>query len=189
MLFIQDAATGVVTTVSVDNKIDDYTPHIVAGVKFEQGWGSIAAVAGYDSVVEEFAGKVRVDVKFNETVSAWVMGGYQSGWDEASGTTTAGDAFYIHTHNNYGTWNGDYAFWGGIAAKVTDKATINAQVGYEADGTISTALNVGYELVPGFKITPEINYTSFSGGRGDVVEAQGGNSDAFGGILRFQRNF
>jgi hypothetical protein len=189
VLFVQDAVTGELATFSVDNKIDDYTPHIVAGAKFEQGWGSVAAVAGYDSLFEEFAGKVRVDVKVNETISAWIMGGYQSGWEDASGITDAGDAFYIHTANYYGTWNGDYAFWGGVAAKVTDTATVNGQVGYEADGTVAAALNVGYELVPGFKITPEINYTSFSGGRGDVVEAQGGNKNAFGGILRFQRNF
>ena len=189
VIYTLDADTGEVTTDSVDNTIDDYTPHVVAGVKFAQGWGSIAAVGGYDSVVEEFAGKVRVDVTFNETISAFVMGGYQSGWEDGFGETEDGDVFYAHTHNYYGTWNGDYAFWGGVTAKVTDKATVNAQVGYEADGTIATALNVEYELVPGFKITPEINYTSFGGRRADVVEVLGGNTDAFGGIVRFQRNF
>ncbi len=76
--------------------IDDYMPHVVAGVKFEQGWGAVSAVGGYDAVSEEFAGKVRLDVKFTDTVTAFVMGGYQSDADVS---------------NYYGAWNGDYAIW------------------------------------------------------------------------------
>jgi hypothetical protein len=155
--------------VSYSNNIDDYTPHVVAGAKFEQAWGSVAGVAGYDSVSEEFAGKLRVDVKFSDAISAFIIGGYKTN-DEK---------------DFYGTWNGDYAVWGGLTATVTDKATVNGQVGYEEDGTIAAALNVEYELVPGFKITPELNYTKFGGFREVYSDAE----DAFGGIVRFQRNF
>ena len=56
-------------------------PHVLAGAKFEQAWGKVSGVVGYDSNVEEFAGKLRLDVKFNEMFSAWFMGGYQSGYD------------------------------------------------------------------------------------------------------------
>ncbi|WP_370637173.1 hypothetical protein [Phyllobacterium chamaecytisi] len=49
--------------------------------------------------------------------------------------------------------------------------------------------HVRYELVPGFVITPEINYTKFDGARQVNSEANGGNDDAFGGMIRFQRNF
>ncbi len=171
---------------TVSHVIDDYTPHIVAGAKFEQGWGSISAVAGYDSVSEEFAGKLRADVKFSDTISAWVMGGYQSDWDKTVAVDDGGRAF---TGNYFAPWYGDWAIWGGVAIKASDKATINAQLAYEDDGTFAAALNVGYELVPGFKITPEINYTKFDGNRGDVVEAKGGGDDALQGIIRFQRNF
>ncbi|MDR6633873.1 hypothetical protein J2X72_002673 [Phyllobacterium sp. 1468] len=150
-----------------DNLINDYLPHIVGGAKFEQGWGAVSGVVGYDSKAEEWAGKLRLDVKFSDTISAWVLGGYKSN----DGT------------DFYGTWNGDYAVWGGISAKVTETATVNAQLGYEDEGTIAAALNVAYELVPGFTITPEINYTKFDGARA------AGADDAFGGILRFQRNF
>jgi len=149
-----------------DHLITDYAPHVVAGAKFEQGWGSVAAVGGYDSVSEEFALKARADVKFSDSISAWVMGGYHSDGDET---------------DFYGTWNGDFAVWGGVSAKVADNATVNGQVGYEDDGTVAAALNVGYKLVSGFEITPEINYTKFDGLRG--------GDDAFGGIVRFQRNF
>jgi hypothetical protein len=156
--------------VTSSNQINDYTPHVVAGAKFEQAWGSLSGVVGYDSVSEEFAGKLRADVKVNDTISAFIIGGYKSG-DEK---------------DFYGTWNGDYAVWGGLTAKVSDKATVNGQVGYEEDGTVAAALNVEYELVPGFVITPEVNYTKFDGFRS---LSSGRADDAFGGILRFQRNF
>ena len=157
--------------------IDDYMPHVVAGAKFEQAWGSIGAVAGYDSTSEEFAGKVRLDVKFTDTVSAWVQGGYKSDGDDIG-------------NNYFGRWNGDYAIWGGIAAKVSEKATFNVQGAYEDDGTFAAAANVAYELVPGFVITPEINYTKFDGARDLSNDPSGNfNDDAFQGIIRFQRNF
>ncbi|TXR46896.1 porin [Phyllobacterium endophyticum] len=146
--------------------VDDYTPHVVAGAKFEQAWGAVSAVGGYDSVTEEWAGKLRLDVKFSDTISAWVLGGYKSDGDKTG---------------YFGTWNGDYAVWGGAAFKVSDKATVNAQVAYEDAGKFAAALNVGYELVPGFRITPEINYTKFDDGFDP--------DDAFAGVLRFQRNF
>jgi len=158
--------------------IDSYLPHLMGGVKFEQGWGGVSAIGGYDSNVEEFAGKLRFDLKFTDTFSAFVMGGYQSGYD----TTRV-------NRNFLAPWHGDWAAWGGLAAKVSDKATINGLVGYESEGTVAAALNVAYELVPGFTITPEVNYTKFDGDRKDTSLANGGNDDAFGGTIRFQRNF
>jgi hypothetical protein len=149
--------------------IKDYTPHIVAGAKIAQGWGTVSVVGGYDSVTEEWAAKARLDVKFTGTLSAWVMGGYKS-----DGTKPG----------YFGTWTGDYAVWGGAAYQASDKAKLNVQIAYEDGGKYAAALNVGYELVPGFKITPEINYTHFTE---DYKDAK--KSNAFQGILRFQRNF
>ena len=88
------------------------------------------------------------------------------------------------TTNFYGAWYGDFAAWAGASWKVTEKATINGQVAYEDEGTVAAALNVAYELVPGFTITPEIAYTSFD----DETRFHDGD-DAFAGIIRFQRNF
>ncbi|MBZ9655062.1 porin [Phyllobacterium lublinensis] len=170
---------------SVSHVIDDYAPHVVAGGKVEQGWGSVSAVVGYDTVVEEFAGKLRADVKFSDSISAWVMGGYQSDWDK----TEIVEEEELFVGNYFAPWFGDWAVWGGVAIKATEQATVNAQLAYEDDGTFAAALNVGYELVPGFKITPEINYTKFDGQRAESVEAVGGKDSAFGGIVRFQRNF
>ena len=87
-------------------------PHVLAGAKFEQGWGGISGVVGYDSNVEEFAGKLRLDVKFNEMFSAFVMGGYQSGYDNDFDAVTG--AVDQDSRNWFGTWEGDWAAWGGI---------------------------------------------------------------------------
>jgi hypothetical protein len=157
--------------------VKDYMPHVVAGAKFEQAWGGIGGLVGYDSNSEEWAGKIRVDVKFTDAVSAWVQGGYKSNGDE-------------YRNNYFGRWNGDYAIWGGLAAKVSEKATFNVQGAYEDDGTFAAAANVAYELVPGFVITPEINYTKFDGDRKRLTAGSNGNNDdAFAGVIRFQRNF
>ena len=168
---------------SHDYRINDYMPHVLGGVKYEQGWGGISAVAGYDSVIEEWAGKVRLDVKITDAVKAFVMGGYQSNFDD---NYTTG---HTRSLNWFGRWEGDWAVWGGLSAKVSDKATVNAQVAYESEGTVAGTLNVAYELVPGFTITPEISYTKFDGHRKDQSILNGGNDDAFGGMIRFQRNF
>ncbi|SDP68732.1 porin [Phyllobacterium sp. OV277] len=148
--------------------IDDYTPHIVGGLKFEQGWGKLSGVVGYDALDEVWAGKVRLDVKFSNTVSAFLMGGYQSDWNKSTGV-----------NNYYANWEGDYAIWAGLSAKLSDKATLNGQVAYEEYGNVSAALNVRYKLVPGFDIIPEVTYTNYDDNRGDPVE----------GRLRLQRNF
>ena len=117
--------------------------------------------------------------------SAWIMGGYQSDYDDSFDPSRR----VLDERNWFGTWEGDWAAWGGISVKATDKATINAQAAWEDEGTYALALNVAYELVPGFTITPEINYTKFDGARQDCSDANGGSDDAFGGIIRFQRNF
>ncbi|NTS30107.1 Porin subfamily protein [Phyllobacterium sp. YR620] len=171
-----------------DYVIDDYMPHVLAGAKWEQGWGGISGVVGYDSVVEDVAVKLRLDLKVTDTISLFAMGGYQSDYsapdfDTTTGVVTGGN------QNWFGTWEGDWAAWAGFSAKLSDKATLNGQGAYEEEGTYAFALNVAYELVPGFTITPEINYTKFDGVRKDVAEFDNGNDDAFGGIIRFQRNF
>jgi hypothetical protein len=175
-----------------DYVIEDYLPHVLAGVKFEQGWGGISGVVGYDSNAEDVAAKLRLDVKVTDTISLFVMGGYQSDYDEPTfGIDADGDGFVAGGSQNwFGLWEGDWAAWAGFSAKLTEKATLNGQGAYESEGTYAFALNVAYELVPGFVITPEINYTKFDGVRRDLAEFNsGGDDDAFGGIIRFQRNF
>ncbi|THF56712.1 porin [Ollibium composti] len=144
--------------------IDSYVPHVLAGAKFTQGWGGISAVAAYNSVYEEWAAKARLDVNVNEQFSLFVMGGY--GTDDHSKT------------NDYKPWGGNWAVWGGGSFKANEKATIYAEASYDENKDVAASFGVAYNLVPGFLIKPEVNYTKVGGGE-----------DGWGGVIRFQRNF
>ena len=146
-----------------DYDITDYLPHVVAGAKFTQGWGGVTVVAGYDSIHETWAAKARLDVNATDTISAFLMAGYGDDDD----------------FNFYKPWGGEWAVWGGMTAKVSEKAAVNLQLSYDDSEQFGAALNVAYTLVPGFTITPEIDY----------YDAGNGGGDAWGGIVRFQRSF
>ena len=150
--------------------IDGYMPHVVGGLKYAGGWGSIAGVVAYDSVIEEWAAKVRGDVNITDRFSLWLQGAYSS---EESPLQM------------YGMWGGDWAVWGGLKFKATDKAVFNIQGAHDDWGKTAVTANVAYQLVPGFTITPEVSYTKFGGEYRDLVD----NDSAFGGMVRFQRSF
>lgn len=169
--------TGFAPTPTVSYDGADF-PHVIGGLRYftnEDHDTGIAFIGGYDTEAEAFGGKVRVDVKFNDTFSAWVMGGYQSDWDNSKGPGGT------RRLNYYGPWSGDWAAWGGFAVKVNEKTSLNAQAAYEDDGTFAGALNVEYMVTSMLKLQPEINYTEFDGVRG--------NGSAIGGTIRLQRNF
>ena len=147
-----------------DYDIVDYMPHVVAGAKFTQGWGGVGVVAGYDSIHETWSAMARLDVNATDTISAFLMFGYGDDDD----------------FNFYKPWAGEWAVFGGGTAKVSEKASVNLQLSYDDAEEFGAALNVAYELVPGFTITPEVNYYD---------SGNNGNGDAWGGIVRFQRNF
>jgi hypothetical protein len=155
-----------------DYTIDSYVPHVVAGAKLTQDWGGVGIVGGYDSVHEVFAVKGRLDIKATENISAFLMAGW--GEDDAEFDFDSGDA---GSYNFYKPWAGSWAIFGGLTAKVSDKATINAQVSYDDGEELAAALNVAYELVPGLVLTPEVDYLDT------------GEDDALGGIMRFERSF
>lgn len=166
--------TGFTAVPEVSYRGNDF-PHVIGGVRYVGDWGEIAAIGGYDTRADAFGGKIRLDVKLNDKVSVFVMGGYQSDWDNDKGPGGSRE------RNYYGPWDGDWAVWGGFAAQVTEKASLNVQAAYEEDGTFAGALNVEYTVVDGLTVQPEINYTDFSGVRG--------NGSAIGGTIRMQRNF
>jgi len=152
---------------------EDYAPYVVGGVSLTQGWGKVGIVAGYDSWEEEVAIKGRVDVNFTETASAFVMAAWDSGGNDFNGVFDQGTNFYA-------PWDGDWALWAGTAIKLNEKATFNAEIGWDEAENFSVAANIAYELVPGFVVTPEVDYVD----NFDVDD-----SDAWGVNVRFQRNF
>jgi len=150
--------------------IDSYVPHVVGGAAFTQGWGGVSGVVGYDSVYEEWAGKVRLDVNVNDQLSLFVMGGY--------GT----DDHVLRSF--YKTWGGNWAVWGGGTYKFNEKASFNIQASYFENKDVAIAANVAYNIVPGLTITPEVTWSSW---HNDVTKEK--IDDGFGGFLRFQRSF
>jgi hypothetical protein len=156
-------------------ELDDYVPHVVAGVGYAGGWGGVHVVAGYDAVWEEFAVKAKLDVKATEALSLFVMAGYKSA-EDIGGVDDAGP-------NYYGNWGGTWAIWGGGRYVISPKAAINVQLAYDDFENFSAVANVDYELIPGFTITPEIAYA-------DNFDDDFDDDDGeFGGFLRFQRDF
>ncbi len=79
--------------VDYNGVIDDYMPHVVGGLKYAGGWGSLAAVAAYDATNEEWAGKIRADINVTDRFSVWAMGGYKSNDDTYYGYTDADGNF------------------------------------------------------------------------------------------------
>jgi hypothetical protein len=148
--------------------LDSYVPHIVAGASLTQGWGGVSAAVGYDSVWDEWAGKVRLDVNATDRITAFILAGYSS----------------TDTGSYYATWDGDWAVWGGASMEVTEKATVNVQLSYDESEDFAAVANVAYELVPGLRVTPEVVYFDNLGDDDDEDDG-----DEIGGFLRIQRSF
>ena len=170
------AAVGLEEGAGLEYTLDSYIPHVVAGVGYTGGWGGVSVVGGYDLVWEEWAVKARLDVKVSEAFSLFVMGGWASNETD--------DEFTTDNLNFYGNWAGDYGIWGGGTYQINDKTAANVQISYDEGENFAAVANVEYELVPGFRITPEVIYTDNLGDDDDEDDG-----DEFGGFLRFQRNF
>ena len=159
MMMQRSTVNGVAVPLATDlYTLDSYVPHVVVGLGWTGGWGGITAVAGYDAVFEQFAGKARLDFKVTETLSLWVMGGVKSDDDYVLTDPLTGDDFTISDLNYYGPWNGEWAVWGGGAWQFLPNASFNLQISYSAEEDFAVAANIDYEVVPGFKIQPEIDY-------------------------------
>ena len=158
--------------------IKDYVPHVIAGVKYEQGWGAIATVAAYDSVNRTWAGKTRLDLKVSDALSLWIQSAYKNNEDIYFDGQRQKTSFY-------GQWGGDWVGWGGFAYQLNAKASLNTQVGYDASKTLAAAINVEYQILPGLTIQPEFNYTKWNDERATALNGK----QAFGGTLLIQRTF
>ncbi|MER8415976.1 porin [Mesorhizobium sp. M1329] len=163
------------------DSIDSYVPYVVGGLKYTQGWGSISGVAAYDSSLEEWAAKVRLDVTPMQNLSLFLMAGYGS--DDNL------------PRNFYKQWGGNWAVWGGGTYTINEKTSFNIQASYDEAKEAGVAANIAYDIVPGFTITAEVDWAHNShkaGPLGTVYNwtgIPGDKKNAVGGILRFQRSF
>lgn len=195
------ASNGLTAMVSIEQggdedtdyngKIDDYTPNVIVGLKFEQDWGSITGAAAYDAVNEAWVGKAKVSLNITERFNIWVMGAYKdlddTYYDDVDDTNTIirdGHRGVRAVDSFYGTWGGKWVGWLGASYKFTPKLTSNFQLSYEGVGNTYTAANVSYELVPGLTVMPEVSYHKWNDIHSDLH-----GKDAVGGAIRIQRDF
>ena len=182
-----DGGNGFTAGVSLEeggghSSIDSYVPHVAVGAKWTQGWGSIAGVLGYDSNDEEVTGKVRLDVNVNDQLSLWVMAGYGTYDDDVYHS----GAFRNTYQDWFKAWGGNWAVFGGGAFKFNEKGSINAQLSYDDWDRFAASVNVDYQIVQDFHIIPEVNYMHFSDRDDNFIN---GKKDAWGALVRFQRDF
>ena len=172
-----DAGNGLSAVVSLeegagDATIDSYVPHVVGGVKYTQGWGDLVGLVAYDSNDGEVTGKLRADFNVSSDLTLWAMAGYGSYNDDIGYT----DWFKV--------WGGNWAVFGGGTYKFSEKAAFNAQVSYDEAKTLAIAANVDYQPVSGFHVITELNFVHNPDGSG-----YNDKKNAWGGLLRFQRDF
>ncbi|UXM94628.1 porin [Bartonella sp. HY329] len=200
---------------SFGGQIDDYAPHVIGGLKFAQGWGSLSAVAAYDARNEEWAGKVRADINVTDQFSVWVMGGYKSMDDYYNDYSyvEGGQAYWLvdgqdriivrrAVTSTYGDWGGHWAVWTGGKYRFTPNTSFNYQAAYDDSRTFAASINISHQIVPGLTITPELSYIKWDNNYGykalysnsgelvsygvrDSLKGQ----DAFQGMVRLQRSF
>ncbi|QKD04685.1 porin [Mesorhizobium loti] len=172
--------------------VDSYVPHIVGGLKYTQGWGDIVGVVAYDSNYEYASGKVRVDVNVSSALSLFGMFGYASeGKLNDNRFSTDPDISFANGRGFYKPWGGKWGFWAGGTYKFNEKASFNLQVSGDQWKDYGVAANIAYTLVPGFTITPEVDYQHVGSGAIDAGNVWAGaeKKNAVGGIIRFQRDF
>ncbi|UXN06486.1 porin [Bartonella sp. HY761] len=190
-------------------QIDDYTPHIVTGLKYSQKWGSIAGVAAYDSYYQEWAMRVRLNLQLTDKAFFWAMAAYKTADDYynvdksfgSNGIKTFADGsrrlgVYRQINSAYGDWGGDWAAWIGGTYDISKKLSFNYQAAYEDAGTFVTSANVKIKITSGLVLTPEIAYANFNDDYGyktndglyRVQQSQKGRH-AVAGIIRLQRSF
>ncbi|RCL01672.1 MAG: hypothetical protein JSC085_000563 [Candidatus Tokpelaia sp. JSC085] len=172
-------------------QIEGYTPHVITGAKYKQGWGGISTVVAYDAYYSEFSGKMRFDIDINNQLSLWTMGGYKIMQDYYHVDESSTDnRIYRLANSIYGDWGGHWAFWSGGTYKLSTQTRMNFQLAYEAVRTFASSVNFSHELSPGLKITPELAYISWNDkyGFGDTQTSLKGK-DALQGVIRLQRSF
>jgi len=161
--------------------IDDYMPHIVAGVGYTAGMLDVSAVGGWDSREDiglleygGFAGKLRADVTLNDQASLFAMVMY--GENSSAYTTWGNGASNDET----------LSVIGGGSFKASDRLTFNMQ-GQWIDSNVvgnddawSIVGNLNYTVVPGLVVTPEFVYAD---------SGVAGTDGDFGFYGRVQRSF
>lgn len=147
--------------------LDSYMPHVVAAAAYSDSWGAVRSAAVYNSVLEEWAAKLKLELNATDQLSFYAMGVYSS--------DPTGSNFYTPFIGNFGVWVGStYQFTPKLKALLQVAAD---GFGGNVDERFSVMAGLQFEPVQKLYVKPEVAYLD------------SGTSSAFGGILRFQANF
>ena len=156
----------------------DFDFGVEGGARLAQAWGNVGAIAGYDTLTEEWGAKVAANANFGMfTLGAHVYYSSASNTPYSIGSELFGDTHSEFSARIYGT------------AKLTDNLT--ALAGFQwfddeyliaNDGTFEITAGLNWTPVAGLQIRPEVQY-----GKTDFVG--GGSDDRWRSTIRFQRSF
>ncbi len=163
--------------------IDDYMPHVVAGLGYDAGIVNLRGVFAWDSrdnyidalgnfnLSGGWSAKLRGDVDITSSISAFLMVMY--GENSSAYTTWATGGAAMNT----------WSVIGGASIGLTPKATFNTQIQWaESNGGASDVWgvigNVSYAMTDNFVVTPEVQWLHNRAG-----------DNQWGGQIRFRRSF
>jgi len=201
-----------VDSYNLSAQMDDYTPNVIGGLKYEQDWGALFGVVAYDSYYEEWAAKLRLNVKVNDHLSLFVMGGYKSHDDYyridpsfgVNGYDAVADVYGVYRSSAtiYGDWGGDWIVWAGGRYQFNDnRSRFNAQVNYDDTRGLAVVGNFEHFIAPGLLFTTELQYvkwddrigydaaTALDGTTSSGVRSSLRGNDSFGVVFRLDRDF
>lgn len=117
-------------------------PNFEIGVRFDRGWGSIGAMAGYDWNAATFGAKAWTRVKFgNSGVSGALAVFYSSG----AGAYSVGAPFSVLA---------------GLQARFSPKVAGNLHAQWFSNNTFDAAANLDFTVAKNFNVIPEVRYNS-----------------------------
>ena len=152
----------------LDNPADNtWQSNYEAGLLFQQGWGSVGVIAGYDDVFNEWGVTAALTGNFGNT-TAKIQGFYNSDLTGAS----------WYTVSNFGGGVARWSVLGSLAHKFSEKTTVAATAQwFDNDAGWLAGAEVQYSPAENFTITPGVHYFNRSG------------ANFWGAAIRAQRNF
>jgi len=192
----------------------NYLPNLLAGVKYEQKWGTIAAVLAYDAYNSELAAKMRLDVNITDKISVFAMGGYKTMGDYYNYDTSYGDngarlitahgstgapayrlGIYRQVNSLYGDWGGHAIAWLGSSYQLNPKTSLNLEQAYDTSRNFYATTNMTHIIANGLTLSTELSFinwgdrTSHRTAGGTIYSAPLRGKNAVQGSLRFNKEF
>jgi len=197
----------------LNTEMQNYTPNLLAGVKYEQKWGDVASVLAYDANDSELAAKLRFDLNITRRFSLFVMGAYKTMGDyynydysyghngirqkgrRADGSPIYRYGLYRQVNSLYGDWGGHAAGWVGGTYMFNPKTSFNFETAYETAKSFYSTANITRIIAGGLTMVMEVSYknwnddTAYRDPDGNAYQVSLKGKQAVEGAVRFNHAF